>query len=243
MNPMITPVRPLARLASALLLAVAASTAAETLTLTAVDTVLSVNEEVVVTVGLSGASGFSVWGQSLTWDTTKLALVSQNVLTDTTFGILVNDSRTTADINVSGEVRTGGYFEATGPSYPNNGGGTNQIARLTFKRIAAGSTTLTAQRKDTTYPFGAVVIAADGTERALAADATVAFTDPTGGPTGPGDLDGNGRVNAFDFAIFTANFGKTSTSPGWDPRSDSNGDLRCNAFDVSVVTANFGRTY
>ncbi len=192
MNPMTTNVRPLARLATALLLAVAAGSTAETLTLGAAQTVISVNQQVVVTVGLTGAGAFSVWGQSLTWDKTKLELVSQNALTSA-FGVVVNDSRATGDINTTGEVRTGGYFVASGPSYPDQSVGAANLAVLTFKRIAAGSTTLTAQAKDGSNPFGGVVVTAAGTERVVGADATVTFTDAPPANTAPTITDISNR--------------------------------------------------
>jgi len=189
---MTTNVRPLARLATALLLAVAAGSTAETLTLGAAQTVISVNQQVVVTVGLTGAGAFSVWGQSLTWDKTKLELVSQNALTSA-FGVVVNDSRATGDINTTGEVRTGGYFVASGPSYPDQSVGAANLAVLTFKRIAAGSTTLTAQAKDGSNPFGGVVVTAAGTERVVGADATVTFTDAPPANTAPTITDISNR--------------------------------------------------
>ena len=213
---------------------------ADTLTLTASATTLALNGTVQVTVGVTGAGAFSVWGECLTWDKTKLQLVSQDTFTSA-YGTAVNDSRSVTDINTSGEVRTGGYY-VTGTTYPNNAGGSDKLGVFTFKRIAAGSVVLTAQIKNGTYPFGAVLINVAGTERVPAATAGLTFTDGTTA-TGPGDVNGDGRVNAFDFSIFTANFGKTSTSPGWDPRSDTNSDGRCNAFDVGVITSNFGRTY
>lgn len=65
-------------------------------------------------------------------------------------------------------------------------------------------------------------------------------TDPT---NGPGDLNGDKVVNVSDLTLVTSNFGKTSSSPGFDARADSNGDGVVNVSDLTAVTSNFGKTY
>jgi len=180
MNRMTFASRPLARLVSALLVA-AAAMGADTLTLTAPATTLALNGTVQVTVGLSGAGAFSVWGECLTWDKTKLQLVSQDTFT-AAYGTPVADSRSVSDINASGEVRSGGYY-VSGTTYPNNTGGSDKLGVFTFKRIAAGSVVLTALIKNGTYPFGAVLIDVAGTQRVPAATAMLTFTDVNTAPT------------------------------------------------------------
>jgi len=217
MNPMTSAARSVARLVSALLVACAAM-GADTLTLTAPATALALNGTVQVTVGVTGASAFSTWGECLTWDKTKLQLVSQDTFTSA-YGTAVNDSRSVTDINTSGEVRTGGYY-VTGTTYPNNAGGTAATAKLTFKRIAAGSTALTAQIKNGSYPFGAVLINVAGTERVPAATAALTFTD---GGAMPGDLTGDSHVRFDDLSAFLAAYGKSSGQAGYRADADMNG--------------------
>jgi hypothetical protein len=53
----------------------------------------------------------------------------------------------------------------------------------------------------------------------------------------PGDLDGNGVVNAVDLGIVVTNFG---TEPPADPLADADGDGVVNALDLAIVVGNFG---
>jgi hypothetical protein len=56
----------------------------------------------------------------------------------------------------------------------------------------------------------------------------------------PGDLDGDGVVNAIDLQIVIGNFGRAVADPGCDPRADANGDTVVNALDLQIVVGNFG---
>lgn len=159
--------------------------AAETVAISAASTELAVNSTVQVTVTVSGTAPFAVWGQSLRWDSAKLALVSQDTSLTTGLGQVVPDSRSTTEINASQETRTGGYHLA-GSTYSNNGGGNGSIARFTFTRLTAGSTTVTVDPKAAPdHPFGLVLINAAATERSISAPATLTFTDPANAPATP----------------------------------------------------------
>ena len=53
-----------------------------------------------------------------------------------------------------------------------------------------------------------------------------------------GDLDGNKKVDIFDYNILVSNFGK-SGSPGWIP-ADINKDGKVDIFDYNILVGNFG---
>jgi hypothetical protein len=56
-------------------------------------------------------------------------------------------------------------------------------------------------------------------------------------PDCPGDLDGDGATNVFDFAIFAANFGQ-AVPPNTSGDLDGNGTV--NVFDFAIFAADFG---
>lgn len=57
--------------------------------------------------------------------------------------------------------------------------------------------------------------------------------------TKPGDLNGDGKVDIFDYNLLVANFGKTGT-PGFSPADiDKNGKV--DIFDYNELVANFGK--
>jgi len=194
--------------------------AAETGTLVASTTTppVSTTTTFTVTVSVGGASGFSCWGQVLRFDKTKVSLTAQGGGAFTTF---VPDSRSLADINNSGEVRTGGYYEVAGtpPTYPNNGGGSGSVAVLTFKRIASGTTDITSPIAG---DFSWTLINAAGANRVLATVPTkVTLTDPVSASSVAGTKifynnsawDGNNAAaNASDDAAIATN--KSALRPG-----------------------------
>jgi hypothetical protein len=55
----------------------------------------------------------------------------------------------------------------------------------------------------------------------------------------PGDLNGDGKVDIFDYNAMVADFGKTG-SPGWIP-ADINKDGKVDIFDYNVLVGNFGK--
>ena len=150
--------------------------AGDSTTITATNTSPALNEQFTVTVTLTSASGFSCWGQLLTWDTSKLRLDSQESLTSP-FGIVVADSRSLSAMQSSGQVRTGGYYEAAGPTYPDNAPASGGVAVFTFTRIDAGSTDIAGAVKSGTAPFGLVQIDASGVERSPSGS-LLTLTDP-----------------------------------------------------------------
>jgi MYXO-CTERM domain-containing protein len=60
---------------------------------------------------------------------------------------------------------------------------------------------------------------------------------------GPGDFDGNGNVGFADFSLFTAHYGETPASPGWDPIFDLDGNSNIGFADFSLFTGLYGTTY
>ena len=55
--------------------------------------------------------------------------------------------------------------------------------------------------------------------------------------TPPGDLDGDGVVNAVDLAILLGNWGPV---PPNEPAADLNGDGMVNAADLAILLGNWG---
>ncbi|MCC6179372.1 MAG: peptidoglycan DD-metalloendopeptidase family protein [Chloroflexi bacterium] len=53
-----------------------------------------------------------------------------------------------------------------------------------------------------------------------------------------GDLDGNGKVDIFDYNIMLTNFGRTTCGDV----ADLNADCKVNIFDYSILLTNFGRS-
>ena len=150
--------------------------AGESTAITTSSSLPTVNEQFTVTVTLSSSAGLSCWGQVLTWDSSKLRLDQQHSVSSP-FGSVVPDSRATAVIQSSSQVRTGGYYEAPGPTYPDHAAASGAITVFTFTRIAAGTTTLSCPVKSGGDPFGLVLFTADGTERSPAGS-TLTLTDP-----------------------------------------------------------------
>ena len=56
----------------------------------------------------------------------------------------------------------------------------------------------------------------------------------------PGDINGDGDVNAADLSILLANFGKSGTAIT-NPAADINDDGDVNAADLSILLSNFGK--
>lgn len=159
-----------------LLVCTSAAGAGESTDITASNSLPAVNEQFTVTVTLSSSAGVSCWGQVLTWDSSKLRLDQQQSVSSP-FGTVVPDSRATATIQSSSQVRTGGYYEAAGPTYPDHAAASGAITVFTFTRVAAGTTTLSCPVKSSGDPFGLVLITSDGTERSPAGS-DLTLTDP-----------------------------------------------------------------
>lgn len=62
---------------------------------------------------------------------------------------------------------------------------------------------------------------------------------PTSIPVKPGDVNGDGKVDIFDYNILIGDLGKTG-SPGFS-RADINRDGKVDIFDYNVVIGNFGK--
>jgi hypothetical protein len=60
---------------------------------------------------------------------------------------------------------------------------------------------------------------------------------PSPSPVKPGDIDGNNKVDIFDYNLLLTNFGKTGTSLVGD--IDKNGKV--DIFDYNILLTNFGK--
>jgi hypothetical protein len=67
---------------------------------------------------------------------------------------------------------------------------------------------------------------------------TPTIPTPTAIPK-PGDLNGDGKVDIYDYNILVADFGKTGT-PGWIP-ADIIKDGKVDIYDYNVLVGNFGK--
>jgi hypothetical protein len=56
----------------------------------------------------------------------------------------------------------------------------------------------------------------------------------------PGDIDGDGGTDVFDFAALAAAFGSSAGDPAWDPAADLRADGTIDVFDFGILTADFG---
>ena len=167
-----------------LVAATCTSTAAEGSAISSSTTTPAINQSFTVTVAMTATIGYSCWGQVLSWDTSKVRLDSQDAVSSP-LGTVVTDSRTLAAIQASGQVRTGGYYEAAGSSYPDHGAVSGAVSTFTFTRIAAGSTTLNCPVKTSGQPFGLVYISAAAAERSPSASSlTLGDSNVTFGTNG-----------------------------------------------------------
>lgn len=70
-----------------------------------------------------------------------------------------------------------------------------------------------------------------------AASVIVSSPISTPSPLKPGDIDGNGKVDIFDYNILLTNFGKT----GNGIQGDLNGSGKVDIFDYNILLTNFGK--
>jgi hypothetical protein len=202
-----------------------------TISLLASKTNPKVGETFTVTIKLDNTQPFANWQAYLSFDKAKLALVAQATGTFNTF---IPDSRVLAEINGSGNIRSGG----TGTT--NNVGGNGTLGVFTFKAIGLGSATVTTENKSAANAFGNVLVNATGTSTLPQIAGSLTLTI---GGHNPGDLNGDGVVNIDDLVLVTGHWGQTSSSPNWDARADANGDGVVNIDDLTEVTSNWGKTY
>ena len=62
------------------------------------------------------------------------------------------------------------------------------------------------------------------------------------GPIRLGDINNNNVINVLDLSIFSASFGTSAASPGYNFLADLNCDGVINIFDVSILGAGFNKT-
>jgi hypothetical protein len=59
-------------------------------------------------------------------------------------------------------------------------------------------------------------------------------------PACPGDVDGDGDTDVFDFSSLAAAFGATPRCPQWEDDADVNGDRTIDVFDFGELASGFG---
>jgi len=62
-------------------------------------------------------------------------------------------------------------------------------------------------------------------------------------PSGPGDINGDRKVDIRDIAIVAAAFGSYLGHPRWNPIADINYDNKIDIRDIAFVAANYGNIY
>src|SRR5207245_10127985 len=118
-----------------------------------------------------------------------------------------------------------------------SGGADNEYTGLTTD--ASGFFTVTASLPSGTYNWrvkGPKYLATAGTTSLSVGNTT----NPEMGLEKAGDGNNSNNVDATDFAILKASFGKGFGDHGYDDRADFNGDQVVNAADFSLLRATFG---
>jgi len=59
----------------------------------------------------------------------------------------------------------------------------------------------------------------------------------------PGDVNGDGIVNAFDLRELGKAYGSTPSTPNWNPEADINSDGAINIFDIDIMSSNWGQSW
>ena len=113
-----------------------------------------------VTLNIAGAAPFVTWGEILRFDTAMVALISQAMGSFTNF---ISDSRILADINTSGEIRSGGFYTSPTGGFVNNAGGDGTLGIFRFKARVPGEAVFITESKSVSTPFGNILKALDGT--------------------------------------------------------------------------------
>jgi len=57
-----------------------------------------------------------------------------------------------------------------------------------------------------------------------------------------GDVNQEGSINIFDFALLASAYSTQEGEPGYDARADLNGDSRVDIFDFALLASNYGTT-
>jgi hypothetical protein len=58
----------------------------------------------------------------------------------------------------------------------------------------------------------------------------------------PGDINGDGTVNASDLSAFSEAYGSKPGDPNWNLYGDFNGDKKVDAYDLFVLGKNYGKS-
>ncbi len=120
--------------------------------------------------------------------------------------------------------------DSLNPGYPLPFAGSGRLARLTFQGIVTGTTAL-----HFCYSKGS---AKDGEALWPAMlDATITV----GGPTLPGDLNGDCLVDILDIMLVASHWNTSAGDPTYDPLYDLNGDAGVDIIDIMMVAAEWNQ--
>lgn len=188
---------------------------------------------------------FSVHGEALAATASSIQLADASVSVAEDIGTLNLTVTRLGSLSVTASLQ---YTTANGTAvapgdYATTSGTLSFAAGEPAKVIPI--TIVAASGSEPNESFTLTLSAVTGTGATLGsvATATITITDAGAVVSGPGDLNGDKVVNVSDLTLVTSNFGKTSSSPGFDARADSNGDGVVNVTDLTAVTGNFGKTY
>jgi hypothetical protein len=214
------------------------------LTLTADKTASGIEESVTVTVNVKNAAPFAHWQVCVKFDGTKLELTAQAA---GDFAVFISDSRSLAEINASGEIRSGGF------GFADNGGGNGRLGVFTFKVLVQEPTQLTSENKSGSNPFGNVLKTAGGAETLPTVGETLRVNGDsapkqyvltaTKAGSGDGEITLNpagGTYNAGAEVTLTATAATGSVFAGWSGAASGTANSATVTMDDNkAVTATF----
>ncbi len=205
------------------------SALAASISLQATPTSVNVGDTVSVKINMDFSDGESVGGGlDVTYDNTKLQYQSYSAntaISDTAFQRGPTENGNKLEGITAGGAGVGGSKSLTG---------TGTIGTLIFKATAAGTATLSigenAGDAGGFYDTSGNKI----TPTLSGTSVTIAAANPC-----EGDLNGDKKVNIFDYIIFRSDYGRLDCSG--DCEGDLNSDGKVNIFDYIIFRSDYGR--
>jgi hypothetical protein len=181
-------------------------------------------------VNLDGSTTFTNAAVFLLFDPTKVQLDSSanaqakgTIVTGSSNGILIKDTRPLADINASGEIRAAISDGDHNDGFVGNG----SLMVFTFKAMTTGSTMITTVQKSLAHPFGMALVRKNSTTILPTITTPLTITIGGGSPPPPTLLsvgfiitrDGAG-INGVMVRRTMIGMTNDSTTPALHTRSD-----------------------